>query len=178
MPAEEAAQPEGAPSEPVRAAEVEPEEAPAEAPAEETAQVEETPSEPVRADAEEPEATPRAEVSQAADLSGQPAAADTAETEDVPAEVPVEEPQPAAVAALKPQALDGPREGTADDLKRISGVGPVLEKKLHELGYFHFDQIAGWTRENVEWVDDHLNFKGRIDRDQWIAQAKKFVEEG
>ena len=68
--------------------------------------------------------------------------------------------------------LSAPRGGKADDLKQISGVGPKLEGLLHSLGFYHFDQIAKWTDENVAWVDDHLGFKGRISRDDWINQAK------
>ncbi len=60
----------------------------------------------------------------------------------------------------------------ADDLKKISGVGPQLEGKLNELGVFTFKQIAEWNAENVAWVDEHLSFKGRIEREDWIKQAK------
>lgn len=61
--------------------------------------------------------------------------------------------------------------GPADDLKTISGVGPVLESKLNALGITRFDQIAGWSDEDVTRVDEVLNFKGRIAREGWIAQA-------
>ncbi len=71
-----------------------------------------------------------------------------------------------------PGLLAAPRGGEADDLKRIKGVGPKLEGILHELGFYHFDQIAAWTRENITWVDERLKFKGRIERDDWISQAK------
>jgi len=64
---------------------------------------------------------------------------------------------------------------TVDDLKRISGVGTVLEKKLHSLGIYTFQQIADFTKENIDWVDDHLSFHGRIERDDWIGQAKKLA---
>jgi NADH-quinone oxidoreductase subunit E len=80
------------------------------------------------------------------------------------------------VEAEQPKGLDAP-VGTKDDLKRISGVGPVLEGKLNGLGFFHFWQIAKWTRAEVEWVDGYLSFKGRIDRDNWISQATKLAEE-
>lgn len=79
--------------------------------------------------------------------------------------------------AAKPAALAGPRDGKADDLKRISGVGPKLEGVLNELGVFHFDQIAAWGPDTVAWVDNFLSFKGRIEREDWIAQAKKLAEE-
>lgn len=68
--------------------------------------------------------------------------------------------------------MAGPRGGKADNLQIISGVGPKLEKTLNGLGFYHFDQIAGWNSDQVDWVDEHLRFKGRIARDEWIAQAK------
>lgn len=73
----------------------------------------------------------------------------------------------------KPEALISPRNGKKDDLKKIKGVGPKLENTLNGLGIFHFDQIAAWKSKEIEWVDTYLSFKGRIARDQWIAQAKK-----
>lgn len=75
----------------------------------------------------------------------------------------------------KPEGLSGARDGKPDDLKLISGVGPKLEKTLNGLGMYHFDQIANWSRSEVNWVDDHLNFKGRIDREDWIDQASKLA---
>lgn len=82
----------------------------------------------------------------------------------------------AEVAPSQPKGLDAPI-GDKDDLKRMSGVGPVLEGKLNALGFFHFWQIAGWTRAEVDWVDSYLSFKGRIDRDNWIEQATKLAAE-
>lgn len=73
--------------------------------------------------------------------------------------------------------LDAAREGGPDDLKRISGVGPKLEGVLHENGVFHFDQIAAWNATDIAYMDDKLSFKGRIERDDWIAQAKEFMSE-
>ena len=78
----------------------------------------------------------------------------------------------ADVAEDEPEILSGPRGGAADDLKKISGVGPKLEKTLNEMGFYHFDQIAAWTPAQVAWVDSRLTFKGRIERDNWIAQAR------
>jgi NADH-quinone oxidoreductase subunit E len=73
----------------------------------------------------------------------------------------------------KPKALKAARKGGADDLKFIKGVGPKLEQLLHELGFFHYDQIAGWTADEVAWVDENLKgFKGRVSRDNWVEQAK------
>jgi NADH-quinone oxidoreductase subunit E len=78
---------------------------------------------------------------------------------------------------FKPEGLSKARNGEADDLKRIKGVGPKLEETLHALGIFHFDQIANWNKDNVSWVDDYLSFKGRIDREDWISQAKVLADE-
>ena len=83
-------------------------------------------------------------------------------------------PMPAAASgvAKRPKGLAGARDGKADELQRISGVGPKLDKTLNSLGYFHFDQIANWSPDEVQWVDEHLRFKGRIEREEWIPQAK------
>ncbi|MEM7462802.1 MAG: ATP-binding cassette domain-containing protein [Pseudomonadota bacterium] len=64
-----------------------------------------------------------------------------------------------------------------DDLKRISGVGPKLEQTLNGLGIYKFDQIAKWKKAERDWVDGYLNFKGRIERDNWVSQAKEFAKE-
>lgn len=90
-------------------------------------------------------------------------------------------------AAAKPKSDDKPAgrafeelkeaEGTPDDLKKISGVGPKLEEKLNALGIFHYWQVAGFSAEDIARVDDELNFKGRIERDDWIGQAKKLMED-
>jgi len=67
--------------------------------------------------------------------------------------------------------------GDPDDLKKISGVGPVIEKKLHALGITKYAQIAGFSKNDIAKVDEVLNFKGRIERDDWLAQAKKLAED-
>ncbi len=76
----------------------------------------------------------------------------------------------------RPKGIAKARGGKADDLQRISGVGPKNEKILHGLGFFHFDQIAAWTAKEVNWVDDHLRFGGRIRREEWIKQARLLAE--
>ncbi|MGL4497366.1 MAG: hypothetical protein ACRCUX_16255 [Beijerinckiaceae bacterium] len=72
----------------------------------------------------------------------------------------------------RPAGLASPRGGKADDLKLIRGIGKQNEGRLHGLGIWHFDQIAAWTRENIEWVGSYLAFPGRIDREDWITQAR------
>jgi predicted flap endonuclease-1-like 5' DNA nuclease len=93
-----------------------------------------------------------------------------------PAPKPVAAPVPIAAPTLtgkmeRPKGLTAARGGKADDLQRISGIGPKNEGILHNLGFFHFDQIAEWTETQVSWVDDHLRFGGRIKREEWIKQA-------
>ncbi|MGI9482228.1 MAG: NADH-quinone oxidoreductase subunit NuoE [Hyphomicrobiales bacterium] len=78
----------------------------------------------------------------------------------------------------RPAGLKKARRGKADDLKLISGVGPKIEGILHSLGIFHFDQISGWKKKERDWVDDHLKFKGRIDREDWVKQAKALAKGG
>jgi ubiquinol-cytochrome c reductase cytochrome c1 subunit len=69
-------------------------------------------------------------------------------------------------------------KGKADDLKLISGVGPKLEKTLNGLGFWHYSQVAKWSKADVAIVDDELSFKGRIERDDWISQAKALAKGG
>lgn len=86
------------------------------------------------------------------------------------------ESQALAGAPARPTGIAAARGGTPDNLQRISGVGPKNEKTLHSLGFFHFDQIAAWTQEEVAWVDDHLKFGGRIAREEWINQSRLLAE--
>ena len=107
-----------------------------------------------------------------------PAPAPAAEAAPVTAPLPVvEAPEAEAVEdAVRPEALSGARDGGADDLKMIKGVGPKLEIMLNELGFYHFDQIAGWSAAEVAWVNDNLaGFKGRVSRDNWVEQARKLA---
>jgi len=84
-----------------------------------------------------------------------------------------------APAGKKPRQLDAPNGGKSDDLKRIKGVGPRLEQMCNMLGFWHYDQIAKWSDEEVAWVDENLQgFKGRVTRDDWVPQAKILAEGG
>jgi ABC-type branched-subunit amino acid transport system ATPase component/predicted flap endonuclease-1-like 5' DNA nuclease len=86
---------------------------------------------------------------------------------------------PAVVVTRKPKRtsnwLAAPRGGRPDDLIVINGIGPVNKRKLNEHGIFHFDQIAAWTRADIEAAEAYLEFDGRIDREDWIGQAKKLA---
>ncbi len=76
-----------------------------------------------------------------------------------------------APADQRPKQLTVP-SGKADDLTRITGIGPKLSKRLNALGIFHFKQIAAWSDADANWVDDNLSFKGRVAREDWISQAR------
>jgi predicted flap endonuclease-1-like 5' DNA nuclease len=67
-------------------------------------------------------------------------------------------------------------DGRSDDLQQIKGIGPKIASILDEMGIRRFDQIASWSPENVAWVNDRLRFKGRIEREKWIPQAKALLE--
>ncbi|MFD1193592.1 NADH-quinone oxidoreductase subunit E [Seohaeicola saemankumensis] len=104
---------------------------------------------------------------------------DAAEKIAKPAAKPAATPAPAAGEGTKPKTMKAPRKAGADDLKLIKGVGPKLEALLHSMGFYHFDQIAQWSSEEVAWVDQNLEgFKGRVTRDDWVAQAAILAEGG
>lgn len=86
--------------------------------------------------------------------------------------------EPLALEGTKPAGLDAPKDGKADDLKRIKGIGKQNEGRLHGLGIWHFAQIAGWNAEEVKWVGRYLAFPGRIEREDWVGQAKILAEGG
>lgn len=103
--------------------------------------------------------------------------------------VPEAEPEPelvidagrAAVAdqiGVRPAMLAGPRDGRPDDLKLIKGIGPQNEARLNTLGIHHFDQIAAWTPEEARWIGSYLAFPGRIEREDWVNQAKGLAGRG
>jgi NADH-quinone oxidoreductase subunit E len=84
-----------------------------------------------------------------------------------------------AAADGKPSFLNAAREEGPDDLKQIKGVGPKLEKILHGMGIYHFDQVSTWGPAEQAWMDDNLlGFKGRATRDDWVAQAKTLAAGG
>lgn len=112
------------------------------------------------------------------------AASDKTPTKPIPPADPVPAGTPAPGAAeapvgSEPARLDAPRNGKPDDLKKIKGVGPKLEAQLHEMGYYHFDQIANWSADEVAWVDENVEgVKGRVTRDDWVGQARTLAANG
>ncbi|MEZ2130267.1 MULTISPECIES: NADH-quinone oxidoreductase subunit E [unclassified Sinorhizobium] len=85
-------------------------------------------------------------------------------------------PKPSLSDKNRPAGIEKP--AAPDDLKMISGVGPKIEATLNELGIFTFAQVAGWKKAEREWVDGYLNFRGRIERDDWVKQAKALAKGG
>ncbi|MEQ9244970.1 MAG: NADH-quinone oxidoreductase subunit E [Nitratireductor sp.] len=76
----------------------------------------------------------------------------------------------------RPAGIERPAE--PDDLKMISGVGPKIEGILHDLGIFTFEQVSKWKKAEREWVDGYLSFHGRIEREDWVKQAKALAKGG
>jgi len=82
----------------------------------------------------------------------------------------------AAADRNRPPRMRRPKQ--PDDLKLISGVGPRIETILNDLGIYRFEQIAAWKKAERQWVDAHLKFGGRIERDDWVKQAKALAKGG
>ena len=130
-----------------------------------------TPSAAARSDATATAASPVA-----AKAAAKPAAAKAAAK---PAAAKAAAKPAATKAATKPAVLAKARDGGADNLKMIKGVGPVLEKALHSTGVFHFDQVAAWKKADAEWFDDNVKgANGRVIRDGWVKQAKILAKGG
>ncbi len=83
---------------------------------------------------------------------------------------------PKAEKAEKPAKAKKAAATDGDDLSTISGVGPVIVGKLHAEGITTFAQIAAWTDADVEAIEEKLSFKGRVGREDWIAQAVELAK--
>lgn len=76
----------------------------------------------------------------------------------------------------RPPALDEPRDGRKDELRRIKGITPQIETTINDLGIFHFDQIADWDKKAIVWIDSHLALKGKPGRERWVEQARDLAK--
>ena len=76
----------------------------------------------------------------------------------------------------EPSRLDEPDEGGPDDLTSIRGIGPTLERILFENGIYHFRQIAAWNEKEVRWINRTIGFRGRVEREHWIEQARALAK--
>ena len=72
----------------------------------------------------------------------------------------------------KPVLFTSPKDGKKDNLQLIKGVGKVLEKTLNDVGIYYFKQIASWSQKDIDYIDEKLAFPGRIEREDWVNQAK------
>ena len=105
-----------------------------------------------------------------------PAAPPTVSAPPEPARV--SRPDLAGLRSVRSQALrDGPaidvgRGGPLQDLKRLRGIGVLIEKKLNSLGIVSYEQIANWTSADVDRISQILDFRGRIERESWVEQAR------
>lgn len=84
-------------------------------------------------------------------------------------------PPPPVELPGKPVGLEAPRAGGKDDLTHVIGVLPIIETALNSIGVYHFDQLAGFTDENVGWLEAHLGIEGRIGREHWREQARELA---
>ena len=84
--------------------------------------------------------------------------------------------QRADAAGTRPAGLEAARDDRPDDLTRIKGIGPINSRRLNDLGIWHFDQIAAWAPKETAWVGAYLAFPGRIDRQNWVAQAAELAD--
>jgi large subunit ribosomal protein L21 len=109
-----------------------------------------------------------------ADAAAKPAKAKKADAPAKAAKAAKEEAPAKAEKKAAPKAKKA--EAAGDDLTQISGVGPVIVEKLHGEGITTFAQIAAWTEADVEAIEEKLSFKGRVGREDWIAQANELTK--
>lgn len=98
-----------------------------------------------------------------------------------PAPVVKAEPKAEAGADAKAEESAPPQseaDGSHDDLKRIRGIGVLIEKRLNALGVGTYDQIANWTSGDIDRISRSLEFKGRIERENWVEQARILASGG
>lgn len=124
------------------------------------------------------EATPVAAVTAKVPVAEKPAPAKPAPAKPAPKKAAAKKvaEAPAASDAAPAMMMDAPTGGQADDLKKITGVGPKLEQTLNDLGIWHYEQVAKLKKKDIAWVDERLRFKGRIERDDWVGQAKELAK--
>ena len=75
----------------------------------------------------------------------------------------------------KPEILDAPKMNKKDALTQIKGIGPKVEEQLNAAGIYHFEQIAHWNEENIQWLEEHTSFAHRAKKDLWVNQAKVLI---
>jgi predicted flap endonuclease-1-like 5' DNA nuclease len=87
-------------------------------------------------------------------------------------------PSPARGEVAPPRPMTASSLGPQDDLKRIRGIGVLIEKRLNAMGIARYEQIANWTSGEIDRVSQMLEFKGRIEREGWVEQARILLNGG
>ncbi|KCZ86041.1 50S ribosomal protein L21 [Hyphomonas adhaerens MHS-3] len=105
-----------------------------------------------------------------ADGAKKPAKKAAAKTEEAPK---AEAAAPKAEAAAAPAA----EAGAADNLKKMTGIGPALEKKLNGAGITTFAQVAALTDAQIAELEEQLGLSGRFEKDGWVEQAKELAKD-
>ncbi len=82
-------------------------------------------------------------------------------------------PAPKRASAAKPKIAPPSKP---DDLTKIKGVGPALARDLHSLGFHTFQQLSELNPEQISQINDQIGFPGRVERENWIGQARDFRE--
>ncbi|MDO1581829.1 5' DNA nuclease [Rhizobium oryzicola] len=123
----------------------------------------------------EPEIPVKAPVAKKAPAAKKVAAPVKAKAPKVVTPAPAVEVTPVPVKKAAAKKVSAKAAAKADDLKKISGIGPKLETLLNDLGIRRYHEIAAWTQTEVEHFDRELGLDGRIAKDDWIAQAKALL---
>jgi large subunit ribosomal protein L21 len=100
-----------------------------------------------------------------ADGAKKPAKKAAAKTEDAPK------------AEAAPAAAPAADAGAADNLKKLTGIGPALEKKLNGAGITTFAQVAALTDAQIAELEEQLGLSGRFEKDGWVEQAKELAKD-
>lgn len=119
----------------------------------------------------EPENDPSSEATDAPETPENADAAEDAELVATDDDVHPSEAMLAELEGVRPEQVSKPDSG-GDDLTAISGIGPRIAEVLNELGIWTYAQIANWNADNATWIENHLSFKGRVGREDWVNQAK------
>ena len=86
--------------------------------------------------------------------------------------------KPAAPSSRKAPPPAADPASAPDNLKQIRGIGPQNEARLNGIGVYQFAQIAKWTKKDQREIGERLSFPGRIEREEWVPQAKKLAKGG
>ena len=78
--------------------------------------------------------------------------------------------------AAKAKVAAAAEGGLPDNLKRMRGIGPQNEGRLNAMGVETFAQIAAWTKKDQREMGERLSFPGRIEREEWVKQAKQLAK--